>query len=301
MRMNHAALRRLNRELCALLGLTFLLAGCSSGGGGASAPLPTTTPTSTATTQPSASPLPPSATATPSYTWTATPTQEPTSTRTSTPVDTPTEPPVVPATQTPTATPLIGPIVTALGVADASGTFNSSIDTDSEGRPVFVRTSSAGFTLYVEARPGVSGLPVATQLLNSRSDDPTRQPDLQILSSRDLGNGSPAVCDKSLPSVGGVPQVSPAEFAEQQSVSDALNDLACRFKTYAEADFACTQDNAGNLLFASAASTIQFCMLVDENVSFPGGETVLTVRVKDTAGNAGATRQLVVRIVGAAT
>lgn len=296
--MNQAALRRLNREMCALLGVVSLLAGCSGGGGGtsvpASTPTATTQPSATATLVPSASP---------SHTRTVTPTEEPTSTRipTSTVMDTPTETPTVPPTQTPTATPLIGPIVTALGVADASGTFNSSIETDPEGRPVFIRTSSAGFTFYAEGRPGVSGLPVATQLLSSRPNDPMRQPDLQILSSRDLGNGSPAVCDRSLPTVGGVPQVSPPEFVEVQSTSDALNDFACRFKAYPEADFACTQDNGGNLLFASAASTVQFCVLVDENIAFPAGETMLTVRLRDSAGNAGAAKQLVIRIVGAAS
>lgn len=189
--------------------------------------------------------------------------------------------------------------MTALGVADASGTFNTSIETDSQGRPVYIRTSSRGFTFYAEGRPGLSGLPVATQLLNSRPNDASRQPDLQVLSSRNLGNGSAAVCDRSLPVVGGVPAVEPPEFGEVQSTSDALNDMACRFKAFLEADFACTQDSGGNLLFANPASTAQFCILVDENVAFPSGETVLTVRFKDTAGNAGPSKQVVVRIVGA--
>jgi len=86
-----------------------------------------------------------------------------------------------------------------------------------------------------------------------------------------------------------------------QTMSDALNDLSCRFKLYPEADFACTQDSTGNLLFANPASTIQFCVLADENIAFPTGETVLTVRLRDTAGNVGEARQLVVRIVGASS
>jgi len=282
-------------------GLAVVLAGCGGGGGkGASAPPPTSSPTT---------PPPPSLTPTRASTATATltevPTPEPTDTSTVAPTgtatETPTSTPTKVATHTPTSTPLIGPLVTTIGVADASGTFNTSIETDSQGRPVYIRTASRGFTVYVEGRPGVSGLPVSTQLLNTRPDDPGRQPDLQILSSRDLGNGSVAVCDRSLPTAGGIPQVDPAEFFETQATSDALNDFACRFKAYPEADFACTQDNAGNLLFANEASTIQFCMLVDQNVTFPVGDTVLTVRLRDTAGNAGATRQVVVRIVGATT
>jgi len=196
---------------------------------------------------------------------------------------------------------LLGPIVTSAGIADGSGTFNLPIETDAAGRSVYLRTSTTGFTLYVEGRPGLSGLPVASQLFNSRPNDPSRQPDLQILSSRSLGNGSPVVCDRSYPNGGGVPAAESVEFEMTQTMSDALNDLSCRFKLYPEADFACTQDSTGNLLFANPASTIQFCVLADENIAFPTGETVLTVRLRDTAGNVGEARQLVVRIVGASS
>jgi len=75
-----------------------------------------------------------------------------------------------------------------------------------------------------------------------------------------------------------------------------LNDWSCRFKVYAETDFACTQDTNGNFLFASAASTVQFCTLVNDVLTFPTGDTILTVRLLDTAGNAGPSTQVVVRI-----
>ena len=96
-------------------------------------------------------------------------------------------------------------MVTAFGIADASGTFNSAIGTD----PIFVRHESAGFIIYVEGRPGLGGLPVGTDLLASRPGDATRQPDLQIESSHDLGNGSAEVCDNSFPNLGGVPGSPP--------------------------------------------------------------------------------------------
>lgn len=239
------------------------------------------------------------ATATPS----ASPTVTVTDTVTATPVETPTSTPspttdTVAPTSTPTATPLQGPLVTAIGIADGSGAFNLPVETDSLGRAVYLRTTATGFSFYVEGRPGPSGLPVAGNLFNSRPNDPSRRPDLQVVSSRPLGDGSVAVCDRSFPNGGGVPAVDTIDFESVQATSDAMNDLACRFKSYPEADFACTQDSTGNLLYANPASTMQFCLLADDNIAFPIGDTVLAVRLRDTAGNVGEARQVVVRIVG---
>jgi len=200
-------------------------------------------------------------------------------------------------TSTPTQTPLTGPIVSAFGIADGSGTFNTAISTDPQGRPIFVRQAPAGFIIYVEGRPGSGHLAVGSDRLASRPGDPTRQPDVQIESSNNLGNGSVEVCDNSFPNVGGVPGISPADFSAVQTVSDALNDMSCRFKVYGETDFACTQDSSGNFLFGSASSTIQFCTLVSDTLTFPIGDTVLTARLLDTAGNAGPSVQLVVRVI----
>ena len=294
--------------------LLVLTAGCG-GGGGTRTPVPasptltpqatqtaTAVPTVTPASSPSASPSPsplftasPTPPASPSFSPTPTWTASPLPSASSTPTNTATPVPSV----TPTATPLTGPIVSAFGIADASGTFNAPIDTDAMGRAVFVRNASAGFIIFVEGRPGPSQLPVGTDRFSSKSDDPTRQPDLQIESANNLGDGSPAVCDNSFPNLGGVPGVNPADFSPVQSISDALNDLGCRFRVYAETDFACTQDSSGNFLFGSAGSTVQFCTLVDDTLTFPTGDTVLTARLRDTAGNAGMASQIVVRIVGA--
>jgi len=266
---------------------------------------PTLRSTSTSAPAPSATP-----TVAPTLTLTLTPTVPPTPTRTFTPTITPipsatltlTAVPTLTLsplpTATPTQTPLTGPIVSAFGIADGSGSFNAVADTDAQGRPIFLRQAGAGFVIYVEGRPGPSHLPVGTDRLTSRPGDPTRQPDLQIESSNNLGNGSAAVCDTSFPNVGGVPGISPADFSAIQSVSDALNDWSCRFKVYAETDFACTQDSNGNFLFGSTTSTAQFCTLVNDIMTFPSGDTVLTARLLDTAGNAGPSVQLIVRVVG---
>jgi hypothetical protein len=117
-----------------------------------------------------------------------------------------------------------------------------------------------------------------------------------VVSNRALGNGSTAVCDKAFPDAGGVPAVEPPDFGFVQAVSDALNDFSCRFRPFSEADFACTQDNSGSFLFGNGGSTVQFCTLVSDALTFPTEDTVLTVRLRDTAGQAGPTSQIVVRV-----
>jgi len=188
--------------------------------------------------------------------------------------------------------------VTAFGIANNSGTFIASNNSDPLGRPIFVQPGGADFIIFVEGRPGPSRLPVGIDLLNSVPGDPRRQPDLQIESSTPLGNGINTVCDKTLPASGGVSAIDPPDFSLLQPVSDALNDFSCRFKVFAETDFACTQDGSGNYIFGNASSTIQFCTLVNNSLTFPTGDTVLSARLLDTAGQAGPLAQIIVRVQG---
>jgi hypothetical protein len=90
--------------------------------------------------------------------------------------------------------------------------------------------------------------------------------------------------------------VDPPDFAPLEPVNDAMNDLACRFKVFAEGDFACTQTGNGELMFGEPSSTVQFCTLVSEALTFPTGDTILSVRLRDTVGHAGPAAQIVVRI-----
>jgi hypothetical protein len=322
--------QRADRPRIASLGLIILwtIAACGGGGGGApaapplatatSTPTVTTTPTTnvpTATASPSAtltataspSPIPtqsptPTATTVPTYTRTAEPTHTlvPTLTVTATSIPTHTVPPV--PTTTPSATPLTGPIIPAVGfgLADVTGSYTDPVGTDDHGRPVFTKSAGNSFIIFVEGRPGPSRFPLGTNLFNSRSGDPTQQPDLQIESDRDLGNGTSLVCDNSLPTPGGIPRVpNPPDFGFVQAISDALNDFSCRFKVYAETDFACTQDpSSGDFSFRDRNSTIQFCTLVSDALTFLDGDTVLTARLRDTAGNTGPPAAIVVRVSG---
>jgi hypothetical protein len=314
--------RQLHATLTSGFWLLWVLAGCGGGGasGGSSAITVPSTATATAVAPrtmtftasqsiPAATPTP-----TPPDPTVGTTPISPTSTRTLPLIATATLTPTVevppttasptdtaPPNLTPTATetPPAGPIVSAFGVADASGTFNMPVGRDDEQRWVFAQRASAGFIIFVEGRPGLSRLPVGTVRFNYDSRDPSAQPDIQMVSSQDLGTATQAVCDGAFPQRGGVPAIEPPRFDGESAVSDALNDLSCRFKLFAETDFACTQDRSGNYVFSNNSSTMQFCTLVDDALTFPSGETVLTARLRDTAGNAGPQAQIVVRVSGA--
>jgi hypothetical protein len=197
---------------------------------------------------------------------------------------------------TPTPSISIGPIVTALGIADVGGQVNQPIGVDESGRPVFARSEEAGFILFVEGRPGRSQLPIGTVVFNPKRSDPAAQPDLQVQVSRALGDGSESVCDAAYPRVGGVPGTVVGLFDAVQFVTDALNDFGCRFRVFPEPDFACTQDSGANLVYQNPSSTVQFCTLINDALTFPPGDTIVTARLRDIGGNVGEPAQIVVRV-----
>lgn len=164
-----------------------------------------------------------------------------------------------------------------------------------QGIPVYERTAGYGFYLVVEGRPGGTGAGVGSDAFN-----PGGLPDLQIEVSRDLGNGSAAVCDNTAPTAGGVPATVPADFSAARA--DAMNDLACRFTNAAgqpgglSPEDACTSFADGTDHFVEARSTIQFCALMDKPFGFQDGDTIVTVRVRDVAGNVSAAAQFIVRV-----
>ena len=186
----------------------------------------------------------------------------------------------------------IGPIVTYFGAARADGTTVEPKSVDGKGIPTYASGVGSGFILVVEAKPGPSGLEPARRVSAYVPGDPKARPDLEIETTRDLGDGSQAVCDKSRPNIGGIPGINPPSFAETQKVSDAINDLACRFETFVESDASCTQGQSGEYSFVSKESTAQFCMIVARAWAFPVGETFLSVRVRDSDGNPGPVKRM---------
>ena len=194
-----------------------------------------------------------------------------------------------------------GPDITYFGVAKADGTPLSPSNYDDAGRPVYI-SASADFFLVIEAQPGPSGAPVGRQAFMYNAHNPAVLPDLQMLLSRPLGNGSPAVCDKSLPNQGGVPAVKPLDFTGTQAVADAINDLGCRVDDGmgtpqgVDAADACTQFPDGEFHFVDPSSTLQFCTPIAQGWSFSPGTTIVKARVRDALGFTGPDREIAVQV-----
>lgn len=196
-----------------------------------------------------------------------------------------------------------GPDITYFGIARADSTPLSPLTYDESGRPLYVVSSGAGFFVVIEARPGADGQPVALQAFAYDPNDPNVLPDLQMLLSRPLGNGSTAVCDKALPNRGGVPATSPLEFSIAQAAADAINDLGCRVNDgtgqslgVGTSQDACTVFPDGQFHFVDAMSSAQFCIPIAQPWSFPRGTTVVKARIRDMAGTVGAEREILVRV-----
>jgi len=182
-----------------------------------------------------------------------------------------------------------GPAVTFIGLAGANGVVVNPVGT-MHGAPVFFRNSGFGFQLVVEGRTGTSGQFPGVLVYNSDRNDPTRRPDIQMETNRALGDGSRAVCD------GGVPAVNPPDFGPSQTVANALNDLACNFTATTAPGSGCTLDAFGQLHFVGPGTQVQFCLPVPKSLEFAADDTVLTVRLRDVAGNLGAAQQLILRV-----
>jgi hypothetical protein len=223
---------------------------------------------------------------------TSTPT--PTATVTPTPVNTP----------TPTPTLGLGANIGFLGVLRADETLLDPSGVDAEGRPVYVRPNPSGFVLVVDAKPGTNAAPVGFNAYNYDPGNPTVRPDLQIEVSRPIGNGSTDVCDNTTGNFGGVPGIDPPSFDGTQAISNALNDLGCRFNDGTGTpggrteDSACVQFPDGEFRFVDPSATVEFCGFISVPLRFPDGDTIVTARVMDTSGIPGPPRQIVIRVSG---
>lgn len=222
------------------------------------------------------------------------------------PATTPTPTPIATRTPTSTRTPLepsAGPQITYLGVARPDDSPMPSMGVDAEGRSIYVRGTGQGMFLVIEARPGIAGDPIGAQAF-----DPTGGlPDLQLLVSRSLGDGSALICDDTPPNIGGVPATDPLEFSDTPSVVAAINDLGCRVNDGAgepvartSSSVACTRTDAPGFGygFVDPNSTIQYCLPIVQPWGFPLGDTVVAARVRDTSGAVGLPEEIVVRVTG---
>lgn len=207
-------------------------------------------------------------------------------------LDFPTPRPIVTAKVGPGGkTELIGPEITFLGITRADGKAIEPSKSD-DGIPTYSNYVGSGFQVIVEGKPGISGADVGRRLFASEATDPKKRPDLEIQVDRPLGDGSEVICDRMRPNIGGVPAINPPSFAETQKVADTLNDMGCRFEVFLESESSCTLGKNEDWQFSKPDTKTQFCMTVAKAWNFPIGDTIVSVRLRDTAGNYGAIKKI---------
>ncbi len=191
--------------------------------------------------------------------------------------------------------------MTHFGIARADGIVTDPVGTTPEGYPIYERVLPQGFFVFVEARRGLDFRPIGTNTFNHNPGDPSALPDFLIIANRALGNGSTKVCDDGVTTVGtpgGVPAVVPPAFGGSQATANAINDFACRFSARTAGE-TCTRDFSSNPIFVDPTSTLQFCPQVGigSELAFGVGDTLLTVRIRNTIGQLGPSASIVVRVL----
>lgn len=183
-----------------------------------------------------------------------------------------------------------GPFVTFFGLYDGSQSLILAEGFTAEGYPIFSSAAGMGFFIIIEGRRGMSGLPVGQSTF-----DAVLRPDLQVQVSMDLGDGNVEVCGMF---GDGIPASGSGDFAPGQSVTDALNDYACRFEVHPSAAESCLVNQLGEGFFAGGpATTTQFCSApISSALRFLTGDTLVSFRLRDTGGNVGPVRHFVVRV-----
>ena len=187
-----------------------------------------------------------------------------------------------------------------MGVARADGQVTQPIGTAGDGTPIFQRPLGFGFFLYIEARPGPGNRPVGQVTFNSDLRDPNVLPNLELVVSNPLGNGSTAVCDDGPdPPIGGVPATNPPMFGGSQESANAINDLGCRFNARTTSGDACTKNSQQDPSFVVASTRVQFCpaLGIGSEIEFPVGDTRVTVRVTDIIGQPGPPASIIIRVL----
>ena len=205
---------------------------------------------------------------------------------------TPTSPPPTPGH--------VGPDIVFIGIASGDDAPQVPVGFDDDNRPIFSWPNGQGFSLVIEARPGTDGRLPGRMAMASSVDE---LPDLQVILSNPIGDGSAAVCDADPPTLGGVPATDPFEFGDTPEAAHTINDLGCRTDDGAgepqgrNSAQACTRlQPSGDVSPVSRATTVQFCIPIARAWAFPEGDTIVAARVRNLTGTVGPPREMVVRI-----
>ena len=117
-------------------------------------------------------------------------------------------------------------------------------------------------------------------------------------------NPTEAVCDVTPPDLGGVPGISPPRLDDSFETCARLNDLGCRFVDGSgmtlgrscNSDQSCVRFDNGEFGCVAPDATVQFCGFVARTIEFPLGDTLISVRARDSQGNLGPVAQMIVRV-----
>jgi hypothetical protein len=147
----------------------------------------------------------------------------------------------------------------------------------------------------VEGAKGSSGQPIGQSTLPG-SDN---WPDIQIETTGPLGDGIHSTCVNS--GVGkGVPGIPTPNFTPENTpgpLTSALTSFACQFEYHANGSQCTWSGDTTNMVFVNSASAAQFCDIMSAGAPFNPGDSIVTVRLRDTpGGNTGPTAQIVVRV-----
>ncbi len=150
------------------------------------------------------------------------------------------------------------------------------------------------FLFVIEGARGTSNREPGEKLEVSGAE----RPDVQVLVSRNLGDGSTIACDKgpAPQPLGGVPGITPQDFGPESEVTTALQDFACRLAVQKTSGDACTRNRFGLFSFIAPTTRKQFCLAVPRTTAFPVGDTIVALQLLDTQGNVGPRKEIVIRV-----
>jgi hypothetical protein len=165
---------------------------------------------------------------------------------------------------------------------------------DGSGRRIY-QVNGGQLLIVVEGVKGSSGQQVGQSTLPG-SDN---WPDIQIETTRLLGDGAHSTCvNGGLGS--GVPGIDPPDFTPENPpgpLTGALTSFACQFEYHPDGSQCTWSGDPTNLRFVNSASKAQFCDVMSANAPFNPGDSIVTVRLRDTpGGNTGPTAQIIVRV-----